>query len=159
MEIYRFRCKNCGSNKCDRLNERTFKCIYCGNIEEIISESIQKSKEEKIEKPEELNQNFNKTTQEDIEIKRVPHKEENEEILTKHKTKDSSKFLSSFLKLVVCVIFGYLGVHRFIEGKIGTGIIYLFTFGLFCVGWAIDTVIYLCCFLGETIKFLGGKND
>ena len=34
--------------------------------------------------------------------------------------------------------FGFLGVHKFYLGKIGWGILYLLTGGLFLVGWLID---------------------
>jgi TM2 domain-containing membrane protein YozV len=36
---------------------------------------------------------------------------------------------------------GAFGVHRFYVGKIGTGIIYLFTGGLFGFGWFIDALL------------------
>jgi TM2 domain-containing membrane protein YozV len=35
-------------------------------------------------------------------------------------------------------IFGFFGAHRFYYGKKITGIIYLFTLGLFFIGWIID---------------------
>ena len=35
---------------------------------------------------------------------------------------------------------GVLGVHKFIERKIGKGILYLCTWGLFGIGWLIDIV-------------------
>ena len=34
--------------------------------------------------------------------------------------------------------FGLLGIHKFYLGKIGVGILYFFTFGLFFIGWFID---------------------
>ena len=43
----------------------------------------------------------------------------------------------------LCLFFGYLGVHKFYEGKILLGILYLLTFGLFGIGWFIDCIILL----------------
>lgn len=42
--------------------------------------------------------------------------------------------------LILCVFLGYFGAHKFYEGKIGMGILYLCTGGLFCVGWIIDII-------------------
>ena len=39
---------------------------------------------------------------------------------------------------LLLIFFGYLGFHRFYIGKMGTGILYLFTGGLFLVGVVID---------------------
>lgn len=51
-----------------------------------------------------------------------------------------NKWVSFFL----CLFLGYLGVHKFYEGKIGRGILYLLTGGLFGIGWFIDCIILLC---------------
>ncbi|MFR9048827.1 MAG: TM2 domain-containing protein [[Clostridium] leptum] len=34
------------------------------------------------------------------------------------------------------------GGHKFYEGKAGTGILYLFTGGLFSIGWIIDSSVF-----------------
>ncbi|HPF41024.1 MAG TPA: NINE protein [Phycisphaerae bacterium] len=44
---------------------------------------------------------------------------------------------------MVCFFLGYLGIHRLVVGKIGTGLLYLFTGGLFFVGWFIDLILLL----------------
>ena len=35
-------------------------------------------------------------------------------------------------------LLGLVGVHKFYLGKIGMGILYLFTGGIFLIGWIID---------------------
>lgn len=48
---------------------------------------------------------------------------------------------SRTVTLLLCIFLGYLGVHYFYVGKIGKGILYLFTCGLFGFGWVIDIVV------------------
>lgn len=46
--------------------------------------------------------------------------------------------------LLLCIFFGVFGVHRFYEGKYGTGFLYLFTGGLFGIGWIADLIRIAC---------------
>lgn len=45
---------------------------------------------------------------------------------------------SKWVCLCLWFFLGLFGGHKFYEGKIGTGLLYMFTAGLFCVGWFID---------------------
>lgn len=45
--------------------------------------------------------------------------------------------------LLLCVFFGFLGVHRFYAGKVGSGLIQLFTVGGFGIWWLVDLVLIL----------------
>ena len=45
--------------------------------------------------------------------------------------------------LVLCLLFGFLGAHKFYEGKFGMGILYIFTFGLFGIGWLVDLIVIM----------------
>jgi hypothetical protein len=43
--------------------------------------------------------------------------------------------------LLLCVFLGWLGAHRFYVGKIGTGLIWLFTFAFLGIGVIYDLII------------------
>lgn len=47
------------------------------------------------------------------------------------------------LALILCVFFGYFGVHRFYAGRYLLGALYLFTLGLFGMGWLFDIALIL----------------
>lgn len=49
-----------------------------------------------------------------------------------------------WVALVLCIFLGFLGGHKFYEGKAGMGILYLFTCGLFGIGVFIDFISILC---------------
>jgi len=48
---------------------------------------------------------------------------------------------SRLVALLLCALLGYLGVHRFYVGKIGTGILWLCTGGLFGIGYVVDLIL------------------
>lgn len=45
--------------------------------------------------------------------------------------------------LLLCIFLGEFGVHHFYAGRIGKGILYLLTLGLFGIGWIIDIILIL----------------
>lgn len=51
---------------------------------------------------------------------------------------------SKSIALMLCITLGYLGVHYFYVGKIGIGLLYLLTFGIFGFRWIIDIVRIAC---------------
>ena len=56
----------------------------------------------------------------------------------------NSSSKSRLLALLLCIFVGGFGVHRFYVGKIGTGILWLFTGGCLGIGTLIDVIIIAC---------------
>ena len=50
----------------------------------------------------------------------------------------SGKRCYKWISLLLCIWLGFIGGHKFYVGKIGTGILYACTCGLFCLGWFFD---------------------
>ncbi len=46
--------------------------------------------------------------------------------------------------VLLCFLFGVFGVHRFFVGKVGTGLLQLFTFGGLGIWAFIDLIILIC---------------
>ena len=42
------------------------------------------------------------------------------------------------MELLLCLLLGWAGGHKFYRKKTGMGILYLLTFGIFCIGWLGD---------------------
>ena len=40
----------------------------------------------------------------------------------------------------VTILGGWFGLHKFMNKEIGMGVLYLFTAGLFCIGWIVDSI-------------------
>lgn len=50
---------------------------------------------------------------------------------------------NKWVAVLLCFFLGGFGAHKFYEGKVGMGILYLFTVGLFGIGWLIDFIALL----------------
>ena len=98
-------------------------CEYCGYKEEIQQTAAYSAVSSQVEQP---------FVQSPIIINHQPMYHPGVVVGNSKKSKTTA--------LLLCIFLGFLGVHRFYVGKIGTGIIYLFTCGLFGIGWLIDII-------------------
>lgn len=58
-------------------------------------------------------------------------------------TAETGKKKSKWVALLLWFFLGVLGGHKFYEGKVGMGILYIFTFGLFGIGLLVDFFVLL----------------
>ncbi len=47
---------------------------------------------------------------------------------------------NKWIAFLLCLFFGPFGIHKFYEGKILLGIVYIFTCGIFGIGVIVDLV-------------------
>lgn len=59
------------------------------------------------------------------------------------KMENRGKEKNKWVAFVLCLFLGLVGAHKFYEGKILVGVVYIFTAGLFFVGWIIDLIAIL----------------
>lgn len=50
---------------------------------------------------------------------------------------------NKWVALCLCFFLGFLGAHKFYEGKAGMGILYIFTVGIFGIGVLVDFITLL----------------
>ena len=53
------------------------------------------------------------------------------------------KEINKWIAALLCFFLGGIGAHKFYEGKIGMGILYIFTLGLAGIGVLIDFIVIL----------------
>lgn len=111
-------CKHCG----EKIPEDAILCTHCGRQVEDLKSSqpniVINNSNDSVNTNTNQNTNINSNT---------------------HSRNEKNKWIA----LTLCFFFGYFGAHKFYEGKIGLGLIYLFTIGLFGIGWFIDIFILL----------------
>jgi hypothetical protein len=79
-------------------------------------------------------------TDEEREKNKLKRKELEQKILKEKENKKNKEIREVIIELIICIFLGIFGVHKFYKGKIKIGILYLFTGGLFGIGWIIDTI-------------------
>ena len=107
-------CKECGQ----KIAKKAVICPHCGcQIEEMKSES---AAPQIVINNSNQNQNTNNNTNVNTAIP------------------IGARLRNKWVALALCIFAGYFGAHKFYEGRIGSGIIYMFTGGLFFIGVFFD---------------------
>lgn len=107
-------CKHCGQV----IDERAVICPKCGcQVEEI-------KNQQNVAQPNIVINNSNV----------------NSNVNTNINGTQSAKPKNKWVALLLCFFLGALGAHKFYEGKVGMGVLYLFTVGLCGIGVIVDFV-------------------
>lgn len=160
MKVYKFQCKSCGATKYKKEGEHTYKCLYCGNAEEVFLDKEKSEKSEIRKEIEELKDAF----EEIIVSKEADEKAKQKELEKKQAEteKDLKKaYQVAFVNFLICLCGGWFGLHKFFERKFIIGLIYLCTCGLGLIMYAFDTLVRLMDFLSDYKKYkkcLENKN-
>ena len=62
-------------------------------------------------------------------------------------------------KFIIVILLGWLGIHKFMEKNTKMGRVYLFSFGLFGIGWIVDIIKSLFDLLNENKKSVNQCNS
>ncbi|MCD7771435.1 MAG: TM2 domain-containing protein [Oscillospiraceae bacterium] len=121
-------CKHCGA----KIPEDAVICTHCGRQVENIAQSGGSQPQIVIN-----NANDNSNTNTNTNVNANVNAAVSGVALLQAKPKNK------WVALALCFFLGCLGAHRFYEGKIGTGILYLCTMGLFGFGVVVDLILIL----------------
>lgn len=111
-------CKHCGA----KIPEDAVLCTACGRQVEVVMQ------QQAAAQPQIVINNANNNTNTNTNINGgFPYR----------------KICNKWVALLLCIFLGGVGGHKFYEGKIGMGILYLLTVGLFGFGWIIDIIVIL----------------
>lgn len=127
-------CPGCGA-KAGKLKEKTAFCRNCG--EEISEDAVV------CPKCGVATDKFNAASNQPQAQPNIVINNNNENVNTNINRVGGGRSVprkSKMTTLVLAILLGYLGVHRFYVGKTGSGILYLFTGGLFGIGYIVDII-------------------
>ena len=111
-------CKHCG----EKIALDAVMCVKCGRqVEELKGANNQSGQ------PNIVITNTNANTNTNTNI--------NSGAMKKEKNK--------WVAVCLCFFLGFIGVHKFYEGKVGMGILYIFTVGLCGIGVLVDFIVLL----------------
>lgn len=117
-------CQNCG----EQVNEHQVICLKCGA-----------SLKEEEKKSEAATPNYNGMPAINIVNTNTNTNNNNNAVNMMPRGEAKKKWVA----FALCILLGWLGIHKFYEGKVGMGILYAITGGLCFIGVIIDAIVIL----------------
>ena len=132
MKLIKLICPNCGAQlEFDGSSQKAF-CQYCG------TELMLDQEKHRVEwdNAEEAGYRFEKG--------RMQARQEAQQQYRDYSERSAYSDKDRTTALLLCVFLGVIGGHHFYAGRTGRGVLYLFTGGLFGIGWLIDIILIAC---------------
>ena len=121
------KCKNCGAELYEDSLKKELYCGYCGSTFKM-TDDVQRIKYEDME-------------QAGYDYEKGRMRARQEYVSSKFNVGENGQILlDPVIEFIIVFFFGALGVHKFMKKEIGMGILYLFTGGIFGIGWIIDVI-------------------
>ena len=136
MSLRSFTCPHCGATLTIEQGKRKAVCEYCDSEIIIPGVSSETSREEVRSEPEQESRRENTYS-----YGGQTAGQHNGANYYQRNTISGASPKSRMVALLLLVFLGLFGVHRFYVGKIGTGLLYFFTVGLFGVGYCVDLIL------------------
>lgn len=119
-------CKYCG----EKIHEDSIICTKCGRQ----VEEVKKTASEGIIINNNNNNNNSSSSSSSASSAATASASRDREVVFVGNAKNK------WVSLMLCIFLGWMGAHKFYEGKTMMGVIYLFTVGLFGIGWIVDII-------------------
>ena len=135
MQLVKLICPNCGARlEVDGSMKKAF-CQYCGTA--LLVDQGKRSME--WDNAEEAGYQFERG-------RMKAQREAQEEVYRSYIYSDGdvNSDKDRVTALLLCFVLGIFGTHHFYAGRTGMGILYIFTAGLFGIGWLVDMILIAC---------------
>lgn len=121
-------CEHCGGI----IPEEAVTCEFCGMAVAKVQQPQQEEQPQQAQQPQApyivINNNTTPNAEPSVNIN-----------VAARAGKEKNKWVS----VILCFFLGYFGAHKFYEGKIGMGVLYLLTMGLCGIGVLVDFIMLL----------------
>ena len=128
MKLKELKCENCGADLKVNNETKEVKCEYCHTKFKVDNGML-------FDDMEQAGYEFEKGK---LRAQKEQREQQLKSLYSNFSSNDGE--ISPLVEFLITLFAGTLGVHKFMKGQIGMGVLYLFTFGIFGIGWFIDVV-------------------
>ena len=138
MKLVDLKCPNCGAELTFEASSRAAYCSYCGAKLALDDEVMHVH----YDNAEEAGYAFERgrIRAQNEASRSTALSRPQEKVVYVYRDQPAGTPKNKWVALTLCFFLGIFGAHKFYEGKTGMGWLYLFTLGLFCIGWLVDLV-------------------